>query len=141
MWFSTNGVVGFGTPSATWGNSCLPTTSITNAIMAFWDDLWTSTPGVCTATVGTAPNRQFVITTQNANFYYSRAGSLTFSVVLYEGSDVIDVLFGTMTGDPNANGSSATIGVQDTTGSVATQYSCNSGVISTGTRIRFNPVP
>jgi hypothetical protein len=130
----------FGTPDASFFNDCLPSPLLSNAIFAFWDDLITRTPGVCTATVGTAPNRQFVVTWNDAMFFGTAAGNLTFSLFLNEGTNTIDVVYSSMTGDPAARGNSATIGVQDI-GATNTQHSCNMNAVMSGTAIRFTPVP
>jgi hypothetical protein len=139
VWFSSNGLVGFGTASSTFSNSCLPTASLPGPIVAaFWDDLLTRT-GVCTATVGTAPNRQFVITTSDASPLGSTTSHLNFSVAFYESTNVVEIVYGTMTGT-GADGASATIGVQNATGTVATQHRCNAASTLANTALRYTPM-
>lgn len=142
VWFSSNGVVGFGTASSSYSNTCLPSPGGPRpAIMAFWDDLATRATGVCAGTVGTAPNRQFVITWNDAQPLGDGASHMTFSVVLSEGTNTVDIVYQTMTGSTRAQGDSATIGVQNSAGTAATQFSCNTaGSVMSGTAIRFNPM-
>ncbi|APR85411.1 Hypothetical protein A7982_10760 [Minicystis rosea] len=115
------------------------------AIFPFWDILtYLGEGGVCTLTSGAAPSRTFAVTWS----HLGRAGSLadidsdyTFTVVLHEGTDVIDLLYGPMFGAlPNAAGGSATIGVQNAAGTAATAewQAANYG---TGTSYTFTPVP
>jgi hypothetical protein len=132
FFFSTNGAVGFGSPTANYSNTCLPTTGVVNAILAYWDDLYTRTR-ICTATIGSAPSRQHVITWDDVRLYADTNTHLTFSVVLTEGSNTVDLLYQTV----SPGGSSATIGVQDSTGTISTQHSCNTSSLGAGTAIRY----
>jgi hypothetical protein len=95
-----------------------------SAIFPFWDDLGygTSDGAVCALTLGSAPNRQVAITWKNLDFNAAKdAGAhLTFSAVLSEGSDTIDVVYEDMTGPTERkSGASATFGVQDIGGFAA----------------------
>jgi hypothetical protein len=110
-WVSSNGVLGFNTPTPDFQNMCSPS-SVRYAVMAFWDDLATRQPGVCVALTGTSPNRQFVVTWPDAFILGIPASHLNFSVVLNEGSGIIDVLYGTMSGAGALSaGQDATIGL------------------------------
>jgi hypothetical protein len=138
VWFSSNGVVGFGTANTSFSNACLPTTTFSGPVItAFWDDLLTRTSGVCTATVGTAPNRQFIITTSDASPLVSTTSHLNFSVVIYESSNLVEIVYGMMSGT-GADGSSATIGVQN--GTVSTQHSCDTAGTLSNTALRYTPM-
>jgi hypothetical protein len=57
---SSNGVLGFPTVSGQYTNFPLRYPTMGEAIFAFWDDLYQRT-GICAATVGTAPNRRYVV--------------------------------------------------------------------------------
>jgi hypothetical protein len=59
----SNGNVQFTTTNTTFTNTCLPSATHGAAIMPYWDDLLLTGAGqgIYTATLGTAPNRTFVI--------------------------------------------------------------------------------
>lgn len=137
---SCNGNVQFqGSDVATaFGNSALPTTSIEKAIFAYWDDLLTfgGGQGIFTATLGSAPNRQFVIEWRTG--FFSGGGSANFEIVFFENSPVITVIYGSSTGQ--GNGASATTGVQlRSTGPHFTQFTFNSPTLTPGLRIDYVP--
>jgi hypothetical protein len=119
-------------------------TAVTPAslIAPFWDDLvMKSDSSITTRTVGNAPNRQFVVQWTNMSIY-DEAGtdlnaSLTFELVLFEGSNDIQFLYRTMNG-PNSDGSSATIGAQDSQRTTAIQSGFNQPVVSSGTFITYH---
>ncbi len=145
-WANTKGVVGFdGTPTHIGTFACpLPQTLVNPhpAVYAFADDLETRTTGMCIAVTGTKPDRQLVITWENAALVSNTASHLTFSVVLTETNNTIDVLYGSMTGPTEAQGTLAVIGLEDQSGTLSTQFACQSmkAVIpSTPFAIRFTP--
>ncbi|MEI8258748.1 MAG: hypothetical protein WCJ30_24010 [Deltaproteobacteria bacterium] len=143
-WVSTNGILGIGSASSNeYNNLCLPNAEAPRGtILAFWDDL-AMNDGVCTAMFGAPGDRAFVVQWSNANFYAGNTSSrLDFEVVLHEGSDVIDVVYRTMTDgtEPGrGSGTSATIGVVDAFGAGAVQYGCNAPVIHAPQALRFTP--
>ncbi len=122
------GVISFkdGKASMSGDNLALPSKSAPwPAIFPFWDDLGYPPSGgaVCARTLGSAPGRQVVITWKNLDFLGSadQGGHLTFSAMLSEGSDRIDMVYDDMTGPTDrASGGSATVGVQDIAGFAAT---------------------
>src|SRR5205823_5119500 len=78
-----------------YANACLPTATLSNAILPYWDDLrtdqvgagcsaFTGGCGIFTSTTGAAPNRIFNIEWR-AVYYSSPASALDFEVRLYEG--------------------------------------------------------
>jgi hypothetical protein len=139
-WVSSNGVFGGGSLATTaWTESCpLGTSAPANAVLAFWDDQETRT-GVCYGTSGTAPNRKFVVTWSDSYSFSDSAAHLTYSVILNEGTNIIDVVYQTMTG-VYASGTSAGVGITNTGSTRAAQYSCDTASISSGTAIRFTPM-
>jgi len=116
-----NGYILFGTatcPSAgLWDNQALPTADLpATAILPFWDDLYTG-GHVYTATIGTAPNRKFVVEWYRKNHAHAGAsdpGGVTFEVVFGEdGSLRFNYLKTTFESDASwDDGASATIGLQ-----------------------------
>ena len=137
-WASSNGIVGFGQSTTDFQNAC-GGSSVSLAVMAFWDDLATRQRGVCVATLGASPNRQFVVTWNDAFILGLPASHLTFSVILNEGSNVIDVLYGTMTGGGALSaGQDATIGLAS-----EREYAldcCNEPCVMSNTGRRYTPV-
>ena len=142
---SSNSIVGFGSANASYVNSCLPS-GIPNAIHAFWDDLVTRTP-MCVANIGTAPSRQLVITYPDVGFCCPVQASehMTFSIVLNEGSGLVDVQFASMSHlGAVVSGTSrggATIGVQGNSAAEFAQFSCNTDAITSNSQIRLTPQP
>lgn len=137
-WVSTNGVLGFGNPTIAFGNECF-FGAIDRAVLAFWDDLMTGTGGICLAEIGTAPNRQYVAT-WNQTGILERLGetSLTFSIVLSESTQTIDVLYGSMTGGGLLSaGASATIGLAGV-GQISLDC-CNQACVRSNTGRRYTP--
>lgn len=94
------------------------------AIFPFWDTLlFLSAGGICTLEGGSAPDRTFAVTWSHLarSALADIASDYSFTVVLHEGTDVIDLLYGDMTGPlPNAAGAQAVVGVQNAAGTVAT---------------------
>jgi cysteine-rich repeat protein len=142
---SSNGMMQFGgfAGISAYTNGPLPNASTPDTLFAFWDDLMTRGVGICTATLGIAPNRTFV--TQWSDLHYcctdDPAVHLNFEVALNEGTNTIDVLYGTMTGDlTRASGDSATVGIQEGTGSRYQQIAYNTaGSIMSNSSYRWTP--
>jgi hypothetical protein len=156
FWLQSQGTLGIGTPQAfpppdgfpdcTSGGD--PTTAYPAAV-AFGDSyLATGANGVCYATAGTAPNRQFVATWSQTTEQVDPGSTLTFSIVLTETTNTIDFMYQTMSGsdggvDSYVGGSHATVGIQGKSGGnfVYTAYACaKSFITSTPLDVRFTPV-
>ena len=135
---STNGVLGVPFGIHDYRNAPLPGPATAGMILPFWDDLFTRT-GVCVATVGTAPNRRFITEWRNTNYLGGGSGAFNFEIVLYETSNLIDLVYGTM---GTIRGGDSTVGIENEDGSdgVAvcgpTTPSC---VVASDTVIRFTP--
>jgi hypothetical protein len=105
-------------------------------IAPFWDDLIMKSDGVVTTrTLGSAPNRQFVVEWSNLSILdedgHDLNSNLTFEAILFEGTNDIQFVYRDMTG-PRSDGSSATIGAQDLKRSTAIQSGFNQPIISSG---------
>jgi hypothetical protein len=136
---SSNGLVGFPSVSSSFSNGSLATSGLTNTIAAFWDDLFTRSPGICVRTIGTSPSRQMIIQWNNAYGFSGSLGNYYFQVVLNEGSNAIDLRFNSMSGGSYYNGSSATVGIiRDST--TYDEYSSNTASIASGTNMRWTPI-
>jgi hypothetical protein len=115
---STNGFIslGGGTPYTYngYGNTFPSAFAGHPCIGGIYADLDFQTAGVIsTFSTGVAPNRKFIVN-YNAGQYYFGAGSLTFQLIMYEGSNIIESHITSATGN---NFSSEVI--QNATGTVA----------------------
>jgi hypothetical protein len=139
---SNKGNLQFSSASTSGNNTCLPATSLNNAIIAYWDDLNTNindTMGMYTGVIGIAPNRVFAVRWKAG--HVASDAVFNFEVLLYEGTGPypenwhrrFDVIYGNVT----QRGYSATIGAQEGTGSRSIQHSCNTMSINPGTRLTF----
>lgn len=145
MVVSSNGNIQFpgaGTaPSAAYSNACLPTRMPSPLLAVYWDDLefaasGTTVPGegIFTRTLGTAPNRTFVVNWRG-HLFSQPAAATRAGIIFRENSRTISFQYMQNTA------SSATIGVQRGPFSTSTQWTCNSGgsVVATGMRLDFIP--
>ncbi len=145
---STNGYLSFVQGnSAYYYNTNLPTTDLPNgAIYAFWDNLVVdSDASVRTQLLGTAPNQRFVIEWRNVTFYRDNSRRVDFEIVLHE-NGVILLQYRNIANDGREMGYSATVGLEDKTGTSAVEFSSYKAAIRPGEfAIRFaylaRPVP
>lgn len=137
---STNGWLSFDltTTSSDLSNDVLPSTNGVEALIAYmWDDMETNSFEYYT--VGTAPNRQFVI-----NFYetshYGNNEPVDAQVVLYETTNVIEIYC--VACNEDASGTSATQGIENEDGTVGfnTPGRANSDWEAFNEGVRFSPV-
>ncbi|HEY6738609.1 MAG TPA: carboxypeptidase regulatory-like domain-containing protein [Actinopolymorphaceae bacterium] len=136
---STNGVLAFGERSTQWTNTALPSSSKpNNAIYPFWDDLFMDgDANLYTRTIGTAPNRTFVVEWRDARIRSSSTARLDFEVVFEENGDVTFAYRNIDPENPVERGSSATIGFENADGTVGHQYALNTPVVADGRAVRF----
>jgi hypothetical protein len=123
----TNGLITLGTEDAsTFKNANIPDQAPPNGYIApFWDDLAPeSGGGVWTRTVGTAPNRIFVIEWHEAPRYRD-IDAITFEVLLHEGSNVIEFQYLDAYLDFSVYdyGDAATIGIENPAGTSGELFS------------------
>ncbi len=128
----TNGFINFGAGSSSYDNQAMPNASTPNNVIApFWDNIDLFYGGnVYYDTIGTSPNRIFIGEWRNVTHYDSSDSDYTFEVQLYEGSNDIKFLYGPMTGD-FADGSSATMGIENGAGTAAELQSYNKPLVVT----------
>jgi hypothetical protein len=118
---STNGYLTFGTVGTDFSNDDpIPNTATPNdCLYPLWDDLFVrSDSAVYAATVGAAPNRVFVVHWQNVD-QFSPPGDgsrSTFQLQVHEASNCIEYHYANV-----ATGHTPTIGVENASGTVATQ--------------------
>jgi RHS repeat-associated protein len=125
--------------SEEWINTTIPTFDAPNGgIYPFWDDLYLDgSSTVRTATIGTAPNRQFVIEWRNIRATSTDVFSM--EAVLAENGEIS---FNYANLDSNRErGDSATVGIEDTFGTQALTYSYNQPNLTAGTAVIYTPNP
>lgn len=138
--------------SSGWTNTALPSAgngdsgagafpTAAAVLLPYWDDLDLRTAGFAGAGVyqqvlGTAPNRRWLIEWRGQHVDDTgTAQTVNFAIEFVEGSQEFSYLYA-LTGTANANGVSATVGVQAaTTGSQFTQVSTAQGGITPGLRL------
>jgi uncharacterized repeat protein (TIGR01451 family) len=146
-----NGLTFFGTEQPIFiDNEPITNSAIHGLVAPYWDILYPfqySDSGVYYETKGEAPNRMFIVEwyrmPRPSNLTISEPIGITFEAIFFEGSNNIlfqyqDVEFGTSYFDwLFNNGISATVGIEDPTGSVGLEYSYNEPVLSSGLAILF----
>jgi hypothetical protein len=149
FWITTNGQLGFGgTPAgSTFGRVTCPLADArftTPVVLVYSADLVGrdgEDAGVCYATIGSAPNRQLVVTWKDSFFYDAWLTShVTFSATLNEGTNVIDVGIDRVeASDLPAleSGYGAALGKQS--GKTGYTYSCFQARAPSGTVIHYTP--
>jgi hypothetical protein len=88
--------------------------------------------GIFTQTLGTAPNRQFVIRWKTT--YFNFAGTAEYEVLLTEGSNTLSVIYGTTAN----NGLTGASGIQRDL-NVFTSFSCMEATLTPGLRVNYTP--
>ena len=131
-YISTKGYVTFLEGNAIFSNTALPNAARPNAaVYAFWDDLEVDDQAsTWTGLIGVAPQREYVIEWRNVTVH-SGDVRLDVGIVLHENGD-IRLQYRGVGEDPRERGLSATIGIEDPTGTVAHQYSFQEAVLPVG---------
>ena len=145
----TNGHVYFQDAYLGLSNVCIPGTpsyDVTeNFIAAYWNDLVIEPGNVYTQTLGSAPNRRFVVQFQDVVFYDcedTTEPNLSFEVILSEadGSILLQYLSAVDDCSYYDYGEDATVGIQrDPT--LGLEYSCNTPSLSDNLAILFTLTP
>src|SRR5262249_45115737 len=140
-YISANGVLGFNASDLdTTSNTSLPTSGTPNAIICpYWDNLNPAAGGnIYVGYIGDAPSRRYVVSWVNVP-RNSTAVNLTFQAILEEGTSQIVFQYQEVQPATSRGGAKrATVGVEDPTGTVATQYTYNGvpNVITNQTALR-----
>jgi hypothetical protein len=140
---ATNGHVNFNALSTAITNTAVPSTGAPNAaIYAFWDDLFVdASASVRSELVGVAPNRTFVIEWRNVHFFGDTTQRLDVSLVLHESGEIVTQARN-LADNGRETGNSATLGIENQTGTVGLQYSFNESVLLVEpavTSVRYRP--
>lgn len=108
--------------------------SVVAVLFPYWDALSTDRPGgIFTTTVGTAPQRLFVVEWRATARRDGRP--VHFAVQLEEATQVIYFVYAA----PGDGGAWATIGLQSAAGTTALQRSYRQAVLTAGSAVRFAP--
>jgi hypothetical protein len=139
---SPNGVVRLdgGSILSAYTNTGLPAASDPNGVVAvFWDDLNQGAGGaIRVGTEGSAPNRRFVVSWEGVPHYSVAGSTVSAQLVVEEATgdfvmNYADVVLGNSSYD---FGRSATVGVEDPTGTMGAQHSFNQAVLADGSAVR-----
>jgi uncharacterized membrane protein len=129
----SHGYINFGPlGGADWTNNPIPDTNTPNdMIAAYWDDLigFGSTGGIYNATLGSAPNRMFVVQWNTSD----GIDTINFEIILHETTNNITMQYNWMDWD----GSGATVGIENIDGTDGLEYSYNNPLITNGLAIRY----
>jgi len=125
-----------------YASQSLPTTYMpAPALMPLWEELIVGTGEVYAATLGTAPNRRFIIEWKDRPPYGAIDG-FTFEMILHEASGDVSFEYEDVDTEPPSwsNGSLATIGLQATS-TLAEQFSYFTASVTSGSGIAWTPSP
>lgn len=135
----TNGFITFGDPSGRYSPGSFPDASAPNGVVAaYWTDLYpTSGYYMRYQTVGTAPNRQLIVSA-HLTYYSNRNAWVDYQIVLFEGTNKIWTTITSQGWTPTS-----TQGVENHTGTLAaTPPGRNlSGFNGAGTTYEYTPMP
>jgi subtilisin family serine protease len=111
------------------------------AVFPFWDALDIGPDAsVRTKTTGSAPHRQFVVEWRGATASGDPNVNVTFEVILSENGE-IRMAYASAEGSDAGRGGSATIGLEDETGTTGFQYAFNQPVLRSGLSVRYSFPP
>ena len=144
FYVTSNGLLMFGSRSGDYTEDPIPSTNTPNNFIApFWDDIVIDPAGkILYTTIGASPNRKCIIQWTNMGFYSSTVLLGTFSAILYEGSNNIQVQYRSIIDNTSSrsHGSSATIGLENSNGTAGVQYAYhNSSAVESEQAILFTP--
>ncbi|MFG1686047.1 S8 family serine peptidase [Nonomuraea sp. NPDC049269] len=137
-WISTNGFASFATDKIVTGsNGRLPSAGTpNNAVYPYWDDLVVDADsGIYTGVTGTAPHRQFVVEWRNVKFYSATDQRVSFAALLGE-DGTMSYRYKDIESERD-KGTSATVGVENATGTDAFQYSFEEVALANGQSLTF----
>lgn len=137
----TNGFINFGDPNPDWASYTLPDAGAPLGMIALFEhDMIVSSGSITYQTLGSAPNRKFVIS-YNAVPDQDASSDNTGQIILYEGSNNIDVLIASCTESTGTY--SVTTGIQNIAGDDGLTPSGrnNANFSATNEAWRFTGVP
>lgn len=146
VYVSSNGFIRFSTPDGSgWEYPGQPFPSVSGpnggVVGGYWEDLDPQSGDVFYQTIGTAPNRTFVIQFKNVPYCCGATPDTNFEFKLFEGSNNVEVHYGNFDLG-NANGEEASAGVENLDGTAGTQYfdTADSTTLDpSNTAVRYTP--
>ncbi|MBA2489140.1 MAG: carboxypeptidase regulatory-like domain-containing protein, partial [Chloroflexi bacterium] len=112
------------------------------AIYALWQDLYLDDDSTIEFdTIGSAPDRSFVIEYSDIRSRTSSSARLDLEFKLYERSETMDILYGAANPANPGDGRNATIGIEDATGTDGLQFSFFERRVTAGSAYRYETVP
>ena len=132
----TNGFLSFGAGYTSWSNTAIPTTAPpNNAIYAFWDDLNFNVPGGTAWYYYDAANQRFIVQWDSVSHYgpATTPGRYTFQTILYRDGRIL-TQYRRMEGTLN----SATIGIENSAGTIGLQVVFNAAYMHDNLAILFS---
>ncbi len=141
VYVGSNGLIGFlGTGMSTPNNTTLPYLSTPNAVICpLWDDLNPPSGTIRYGTIGSAPNRRFVVSWVGVPQYFASTAKFSFQAMLCEGSNDIIIQYQEVAASNLVYGAgrSATVGIEDDLGKSACLFSINRATLANGMALRF----
>ena len=145
FYVSANGLVMFTAPDNLYNDEVtIPSATLPNNYIApFWDNLSILDGGnVLYKTIGASPNKKCIIQYKNMGFDPVTSPFGTFSVILYETTNVVQIQYRLIV-DPytaQSHGESATIGLENADGSAGTLFRFHQGnAVYSEDAISFTP--
>ncbi len=146
VYVAANGIVGFdpaGLASPT--DSLLPNATINpnGAVYPYWDSLNPGPGQIWAGSVGTTPNRKYVVSWVDVPHVVTLGGIslFTFQAVLHESGEISFQYLDVTNGRPTyAAGRSASIGIEDYSGQLGISYAYHASALTNGQAIVFSPV-
>ena len=145
FYVSANGLVLFTDPDGFYNTEVtIPTASTPNNYIApFWDNLSILDGGnIMYKTIGASPNRKCIIQFKNMGFDPTPTPLGTFSVILYETSNKIQIQYRLIVDNysPLSHGGSATIGIENDDGTDGVLFAFHKGdAVNSEDAISFTP--
>lgn len=136
---SSNGFMGF---SAGMSQGCCTGASlpqndgVNNVIVGLWEDLNLPQGNIRYQTLGTPGSREFVVGFYN-NPHYFNGPLVTFEMILHEGSNDIELQYGTIGSD----GGTHTVGIENATGTVGLEVYRGNALDFSNTGYLISTVP
>ncbi|MEI6766548.1 MAG: right-handed parallel beta-helix repeat-containing protein [Bacteroidota bacterium] len=138
---SSNGFVYLGgAQTATLSTNDLASQSNLLVLAPFWDDLATDATGNISYYLSTGSPRVLTIEFKNIKWYYSVSNLVNFQVKLYESTNVVEFVYGSMANAPGGS-ASASIGITDAVGGTNHFVSVTPATTPTSsTTVAFNSI-
>ncbi|NQW17821.1 MAG: S8 family serine peptidase [Chloroflexi bacterium] len=138
LYVGTNGIAGFASTSmAEFLDTPLPTaTTPNNLIAAFWEDLTVpSADQLLYELQGLAPNRELIVTWDQAISALNSSHKFSFQIVLSESSNRIKIQYGSINGDVGF----ATVGIENVSGTVGLEVARFSNYVKDSLAVLISP--